>query len=94
MDPICFHADLAGRKCVYPGPAAYRLLFPGEISTDDRIIVVFYFCHGSFRDDCTALCSGFRSHLNEPVGFLQDLRIVIDQQDGISIHDQIMHDAV
>lgn len=47
----------------------------------------------SFRNDRSAFRSGSRSHLYKPVSFRQNLCIVINQQDGIAIGDQIAHDA-
>ena len=38
-----------------------------------------------------ALCAGFRPHFNDPVGFLQNLCIMIDQNDGVPIGNQIVH---
>ena len=54
----------------------------------------FYFLHRTFCDHVAATRSGFRTHLNDPVRFRKDLCIVIYQQYGISIRDQIVHHTV
>ena len=44
-------------------------------------------------DNIAAFCTCLRSHFHDPVGFLQNLRIVVDQNDGITVGYQIVHHA-
>ena len=39
-----------------------------------------------------ALFSGFRAHFNEPVGVFQNLRVVVHQDDGVAVGNQVPHD--
>ena len=47
--------------------------------------------HRALCNDAAALCAGLRPHLNDPVGFVQDLRVVIDENDGIAVRHQVVH---
>ncbi len=47
--------------------------------------------HRALCNDAAALCAGLRPHLNDPVGFLQDLRVVIDENDGIAVRHEVVH---
>ena len=45
----------------------------------------------SLGNDMTAPGSRFGPHFDDPVGFFQNLRVVIDQNDGVAVCDKIMH---
>ena len=57
-----------------------------------RIFLNILYC--AFCDHMPATGSGFRAHLNDPVRFRKDLRIVIYQQYRIAVSDQIVHHTV
>ena len=91
MDPVCFHADLSARKQFFSGALPDRDLLSGKIPANNGAFVFFNLPDGSFRDDGSAVPSGFRPHLDNPVGFLQNLCVMINQQDGITVPDQVVH---
>ena len=91
---IGLQADLTICKCIYCVVASHRALIAGEIHANNGIVVIFNFSYSSFSDDRASLCPGFRSHLNEPVRFLQDLRVMVDQQNGVPVPYQVVHDTV
>ena len=40
-----------------------------------------------------ALSARFGAHFDDPVGLLQNLRVVVDQDDGVAVGDEIVHHA-
>ena len=76
----------------YPGRSAAGRSGPNHGMHWIRLLN--FLSHVPSCDHVAAICSGFRTHLNDPVRFRKDLRIVIYQQYGISIRDQIVHHTV
>ena len=63
----------------------------GKKRTDLGSRILFNRRNVALCNDMTALCAGLRSHFDDPVGLLQNLCIMIDQNDGVSICDEIVH---
>ena len=61
---------------------------------DDRAGIVRDLFNRPFRNDSSAVCSGTRSHFDQPVGFFQNLYIMVYQKHGITVGNQIMHNIV
>ncbi|CDE52066.1 putative uncharacterized protein [Sutterella sp. CAG:351] len=88
------HRDLAFRENLRlrnHGPDA-PLVGPGKERADPGIFVSGDLVHRPLRDHVSALRPGDRSHLNHPVGFLQDLHIVINEHHTVPIVNQVMDD--
>lgn len=58
-----------------------------------RVFVYLNVVCCALRDDMAAFCTGFRAHFNEPIGLAQNLRVVIDEQNGVAVVDEIVHHA-
>ena len=89
------HRDLAFRENLWlrdHGPDA-PLVGPGEERTDPGIFVPGDLIHRPFRDHVSALRPGNRPHLDHPVGFLQDLHIVIDKHHAVPVMNQVVDDV-
>ena len=65
----------------------------GKERPDDRLRVLRNIFDGSLGNHRPAVCAGSFSHLDHPVSVLQNLRVMIDDDDGISICTQIVHDT-
>ena len=94
MDAVRLHADRPVGKQRFPLRLLSRCLLPGEVSADHGSRIVLNIIHCPFRNDRAAFCSGLGPHLDEPIGLLQDLYVVIHKQHGVAIPDQIVHDTV
>ena len=68
------------------------LIGPGEERADFGIFVPGDLIHRSFRDHVAAFRPGDWSHLDHPVGFLQDLHIVINEHHAVPIVNQVVDD--
>ena len=93
MDAIRGHMNVSLREqffCLAPVPHM-GICRSCQKRSNHGYRIGFYFLHRTFCDHVAATRSGFRTHLNDPVRFRKDLRIVIYQQYGISIRDQIVH---
>ena len=76
----------------FPGARAQRRLRrSGQERADLRGGICRDCGHRALCNDAAALCAGLRPHLNDPVGFLQDLRVVIDENDRIAVRHEIVH---
>lgn len=61
------------------------------------ITEVLFSCNVLYRalgNDRSAVRTRAAPHFNEPVGFFQNLRVVVNQQDRVSVPDEIVHHAV
>ena len=58
-----------------------------------RVFVYLNVVCCALRDDMAAFCTGFRAHFNEPIGLAQNLRVVVDKQNGVAVVDEIVHHA-
>ena len=67
--------------------------FSREEGADFGGLILGNLVNGALGDDMPALFSGFRAHFDEPVGVFQDLRVVIHQDDGVAVGDQVPHNA-
>ena len=50
------------------------------------------FFRGSFCNDGTATAAPFRTHVNHPVGTLDDVKIVLDNDHRIALINQALQD--
>ena len=72
--------------------AEHLLRFAGEERSDAALFVRDHFRDRSLCDDRAAVRSGFRSHLDDPVGYAEDLGVVIHQDHRVPVLHQIIHD--
>ena len=56
-----------------------------------RVFVYLNVVCCALRDDMAAFCAGFRAHFNEPIGLAQNLRVMVDEQNGVAVVDEIVH---
>ena len=71
---------------------SYRLLgLPGEERSDHGNGIPGEFRYGSLCDHFTAVGAGSGTHLDDPVCLGEDLGVMVNQQDGIAVRDQIVH---
>src|SRR5687767_14996163 len=47
----------------------------------------------ALKDDCSALMTPLRPHVDDPVGILDDMQIVLDDDDRIASIDDPVHDG-
>ena len=64
-----------------------------EPGTDHRLRIRRDLLYCSFAEDPAALPAGLGAELDDPVREGEDLRVVIDEDDGVAVHDQVLHDA-
>ena len=73
---------------------SYRLLgFPSEERSDHGSGISGKFRYGSLCDHFAAVDAGSGTHLDDPVCFGEYLGVVVNQQDGIAVRDQVVHHA-
>ena len=70
-----------------------RLSLAGEERADLRGGVRFKGGDRPLGDHMAAPGARLRPHFYDPVGLLQNLRVVIDQDDGVAVGHQIVHYA-
>ncbi len=66
--------------------------FAGEKLPDLRSWICFDSGNFSLGNHMTTFCACLRAHFYDPIGFFQNLRVVVYQNDGISVCYQIVHD--
>ena len=82
-----------GKKLFLRRLRAHDSGFPGKKGPDAGRRILRDLGNRPLRDDPAARCPGPRPHLDDPVGLLQNLRVVIHQQDGVPVRHQIVHHA-
>ena len=73
--------------------AQVALLWTGQEGADLRMCVPDERGHVSLRDDATAVRTRARAHFDDPIGGGEDLRVVVDQHDGIAVGNEVAHHA-
>ena len=93
VDLRCGQMNGSLRKHVglFSARAQHRLRPAGQERSDLRGGIRRDRGHRPLRDDAAALRACLRPHLDDPVGLLQDLRIMIDQNDGIAVRHKVVH---
>ena len=70
-----------------------RFGFAGQKRSDLRCGICFNCWNCPFGNDMTAIRARFGTHFDDPIGFLQNLRVVIDQNHGVAVSNKIVHHA-
>ena len=65
----------------------------GEKWADHGLFIFKNLFYRSFCDHMSAVSAGARTHLNDPVGFRENLGIVVHKDHGVAVRDQIPHDS-
>ena len=94
MDLVGLHDNHSVGKRFLPLLLIIGRTAAGQVFPDNGNTVLLDFFNRSLRYDPTALCAGFGSHFDQPVGFLQYLRVVIDEKNRIAVLDKVVHDRV
>ena len=92
VDLFCFEQDLSCREEIFSALAFLRSTL--QILSDQGDRIFFDLFYRSFGDDSAAVGTGLGTELDQPVGFFQDLGIMIDQQDRVSVFHKIVHDCI
>ena len=66
----------------------------GKERADLRSRICFYLCYRSLCNYMATAGTCLRSHFHKPVCFLQNLRIVIHKDYGVTVRHQVMHHTV
>ena len=94
MNGAGFHVDSAIGKVRLSLRFASADGCAGQIRSDYRALVFRNIMYCSLGNHRTAVRSRATPHFDEPVGFFQYLRIVINQNNGIAVPDKIVHHTV
>ena len=94
MNFSCRKTDSPFRKNLIPCRVASRfyLRSSGKKRANQRYRIPGKIRNRPFRNDLPAVRSGLRPHFDQPVCLRQNLRVVIHQENRISIRRQILHD--
>ncbi len=65
----------------------------GKERSDDRVRILRNVFDTSLGNHRPAICSGSFSHLNHPVGMLQNLCVMVDNDNGVPVRPKIVHHA-
>ena len=57
-------------------------------SACDTFFVLLYVVYGAFGNDCSTASSAFRSQVNNPVAGTDDIRIMLDDKNGVAFLNQ------
>ena len=79
---------------VFVGFAPAVRPFRGEEWPDAGRTVADDVLNSALGDDFSAFRAGIGTEFDEPVGLLQDLRVVIDEQHGVAVGHEVVHHAV
>ena len=94
MDGIGLHVNDAVRKIGLSLRSAFVYGRAGQIWPDYGGFVFRNALYRALGNDRSAVRTRAAPHFNEPVGFFQNLRVVVNQQDGVAVSDEIVHHAV
>ena len=70
-----------------------RLILIGKIRPDDGFRIFRNSLNPSLGNNLPTVRASALSHLDHPIGMLQNLRIMIDEDDRVAVRLQIIHDT-
>ena len=95
MDRPRFHPDASFAEDFFLGnnrKYAARII-SGKETAYFRLWIFADFFDSPLCNDISSITSRIRPHFNNPGCFFQDLRVMIDKDDGVPVADEIFHDA-
>ena len=96
MDGICGQMELSQCKYFLPsdGLTDTHIRSLRQKRTDHGLLFGDYLWNRTLCDHIAASGTGFRSHLDQPVRFGQNLGIMVYQNNGVAVSDQVMHHRI